>query len=247
VAEVIDILILNSEQLRPQGHEVFLRQTYKIKKKGVIMSLSQDFADEFFKEDSYSNGIKDDFDFLINNYIFFYNLIKLQNDLIDQEQEMAQKELIKLRKQKELLKNKGKKLSNREKIELEEKEKFLLNERNKERKFYYMKKEIEAKKLETLVIKYQKVFKYIASIDNISRIYICKILNISTSAFLWPVRKMSELTYKQTEIKSIKDSLKSFHQSLEKIPQILEDKIPIYIDLNDHIPTQRERESSECR
>jgi len=173
-------------------------------------------AHEFLKEDTYDYGdLEESIGFILDNYyeaMKIYRSIKKQNIKTLQKQEDAHNELQNLRRKEEEFQRSGVSLKDHEKKELEDRKVYLENLREEGDLVMMDGKVLETDKLVNYVIKNIWLFKLFDKIEIKIRPSIGKATLKVINGVLWPVKKMSGITARNTDSQFIETALKNINR-----------------------------------
>ena len=186
-------------------------------------------AHEFLKEDTYDYGdLEESIGFILDNYyeaMKIYRSIKKQNIKTLQKQEDAHNELQNLRRKEEEFQRSGVSLKDHEKKELEDRKVYLENLREEGDLVMMDGKVLETDKLVNYVIKNIWLFKLFDKIEIKIRPSIGKATLKVINGVLWPVKKMSGITARNTDSQFIETALKTSTEFLNNLPKTISEKI----------------------
>lgn len=186
-------------------------------------------AHEFLKEDKYDYGdLEESIGFILDNYynaMKIYRAIKKQNIQTLQKQEEAHNELQKVRKKEEQLQQSGISLKNNEKKELEDRKTYLENLREEGDLVIMNGKVLETDKLVCYIIKNAWLFKLFDQAEMKVRPSIAKFASKLINGMLWPIKKMSNITAKNTDSQFVSDVLNTSNKFLNDLPKTISTKI----------------------
>lgn len=196
----------------------------------------------FFKDDSPTiKGWENQIMFFIDNYssmLHKHRVIKAQNERIKRRKETAHKDLEELRRKKAEINKSKIKLSDAEKLELQEREEFLVAMREANDIVYYYGEHMTYDESTILILKYQKIMDFIDMIDCKVRGKIAPKIKTLTSYVTRPV-----LSIVRSKIDSIKNQetryvLRYIRDVLKGIPEVAETSFMCksQVNLKDHIP-----------
>ena len=198
---------------------------YKINRGGFVMSV----AYEFLKEDKYDYGdLEESIGFILDNYydaMKIYRSIKKQDIQTLQKQEEAHNELQKLRKKEEQLRQSGISLKDNEKKELQDRKTYLEKLREEGDLVMMNGKVLETDMLVCYTIKNIWLFKLFDQVEMKVRPSIAKFTSKLLNGMLWPVKKMSDITAKNTDSQFISDALNTSNKFLNNLPKTISAKI----------------------
>lgn len=193
---------------------------------------------EFFKDDSPTvTGWEDTLLFLIDHYAEImsrFRVIQEFHNFTSDKQKKAHEELQKLRADLQ-----GKILSNEaDKLSVQEKQEYLSKIREEPEVVYYHGKPMDKDLISKMILKHQKYLKSLEKADRYGRQKVSKILSFGTSVALFPLRFMLGKTIDQTEKGKVLDILNLILETIEDIPDSIEDKImmPMTVNIDDHKP-----------
>ena len=141
----------------------------------------------------------------------------------------------------------GKVFNDAETLEIEERKAYLEKLRDENDTIYFRREPMEFNQATTMLIKYQKLFKYLEKIDFNSRTKIGSIFKKGSTWALWPMRKSLEMTINNTISKNISEALEAASDLINEIPQTLENKVlaKMQINIQDHLPKEEEEFEDE--
>lgn len=202
-------------------------------------------AYEFFKDESaFTKGMEDSIIFFIENYgefLHFYRVMVVQHQMTKEKKEHAHKKLQALRRKVEKLKKQKRELNDAEKLDIEEKTAYFTALREEDDMIYYNGEPMEYNDVTTIILRYQKLFKRIESIDRISRTKSAPILKKAADIVMWPLSKMLDLTIDQTVDDRVLTTLKDVDELVKDFPSLIERSImnSMDIDVNKHLPPNK--------
>lgn len=198
---------------------------YKLNRGGFVMSV----AYEFLKEDKYNYGdLEESIGFILDNYydaMKIYRAIKNQKIQTLQKQEDAHNDLQKVRKKEQHLQQSGISLKANEKKELEDRKTYLENLREEGDVVMLNGKVLETDKLVHCVEKNEWLFKRFDQVEMKVRPSVAKIASKLINRMLWPVKKMSDITAKNTDSQFVSDTLNTSNKFLNNLPKTISAKI----------------------
>jgi len=183
---------------------------------------------EFFKEEKFSGNLAENLNFMIDHYyeaIKIYRVMKMQTEINNKKKTDAHEALQELREREETIRKSRTKISEVEKLELAEKKELFKKQREDEVNLYYKGNKLYYDRLTHSIIKCEKVLRHV----------ICK---VGSSASLWPLKKMCNITSKQTDSEKSKKLLNKTEQILENLPEAIKNRITREINLKDHLPEE---------
>ena len=202
-------------------------------------------ASEFLKgEEPVIGDVEDNILFIIDNYGFLlelYRVMQAQEEETKKKKEEAHSELEALRDREEQITKSGKKLNKQERMELEERKKYLMDLREEDDDIYFHGEKLAYTQYTRLILKHQKIFKMIDELDRAGRSKFAVIAQITSTLFLWPTSKMLSITIEQTKNKKVLDLLESSKIVLDGAPQTIKEKIManMEVDLKKHKPKKK--------
>jgi len=137
-------------------------------------------ARDFYSEEKIQfSGIEEQITFFIDNYpeiMRKFRMAKECNENVKRRKEWANAELKILRRRIEELQKSAKHLTEREKIEIEERQNFLQDLRERDETVMYNGKEMTLDEV-TYLFKYRRILSIVEKIDYKGRVYLVNIIN----------------------------------------------------------------------
>ena len=199
-------------------------------------------AYQFLKDESFSNSLLKNLDFLLDVSLFevldLYRVMKKQTELNEIIKMNAHDELQKIRLTEEGIKLTGQKLSEKEKLELNEQKEFLKKLREKEKPLYYKGKVIEYDQLTNAILKCEKVLYYLDGFVSKIQHKIASQVRSIMDKKIPDIKKSCQKRSKKTKSETGKKFLTKFEKILDYLPEKLLNSISGDINLEDHIPKE---------
>ena len=204
------------------------------------MGVAHDFLKD---EHPFSKKSEEALVFFIDNYselMRIYRVVKTQNEETRAKKNKAHEDLQKLRDRVEALKTSKKKLNEQEKIEIAEKEEYLVKLREENDVIYYRGVPLTYDELSHLVITYQKVFDKLEIVDRKVRTKIASSCKNTSKILLHPFDRMLKFSIRHSKKGLIKDLLKETKKIIRDIPVTIEEVImsDMNVDLSKHKPSK---------
>jgi len=196
---------------------------------------------EFFKEEKFSGNLMENLNFMIDHYyeaIEIYRVMKMQTEINNKKKADAHEALQELREREETIRKSRTKISEVEKLELAEKTELFKKQREDEVNLYYRGNKLYYDQLTHSIIRCEKVLRHVDNVDHWGRNVFGSICKVGSSASLWPLKKMCNITSKQTDSEKSKKLLNKTEQILENLPEAIKNRITREINLKDHLPEE---------
>jgi len=213
--------------------------------------VTMGIAYEFFKEQPQQiSSIEDQILFFIdhyNDFLTFYRVMMVQHKETKKKKENAHKELQAFRVEIEQQQKANKVFTEADKLHIKEKTEYLEALREEDDTIYYCGKPMEFNEVTTLLLKYQKLFKYLESADRAGRTKIASCLKSGSATLLWPLKTLLKSRIKHTGKGKKRNVLRELKIIVVSIPSNIERRVlgKMDININEHLPKQKEEEEKD--
>jgi len=208
-------------------------------------------AYEFFKEQPQQiSSIEDQILFFIdhyNDFLTFYRVMMVQHKETKKKKENAHKDLQAFRVEIEQQQKAKKVFTEADKLHIKEKTEYLEALREEDDTIYYCGKPMEFNEVTTLLLKYQKLFKYLESADRAGRTKVASCLKSGSTTLLWPLKTLLKSRISHAGKGKKRDILREVKTLVESIPSNLEKRVlgKMDVNINEHLPKQKEEEEKD--
>lgn len=196
-------------------------------------------AHEFFKDEKPAiGGIEDQILFFIDNYAYMikvFRIITLQLEVSQQKVQNAHAQLKRLRAIKDGWTQQTRKISDQEKLEMEEKMSYYTKMREEPDVIYWYGEPMTIDEATAIITKWKRWLKVIEPLDAGIRKQIAASLKKGIRIILTPLRIVAKFATKRSK----NQALDAAHSIIEEFPDDVFRKVmeSVNININEHIPT----------